>query len=171
MQIKKFDSFRPEHTFVYENILQLISPIHSSYPNLFSWYRDTFIPGLVQKERKYILAFEEDCLVGCALLKKTKNEKKISTLFVKPDFRKRGIGKKLLQASLKELGQNSSLTVSEENLEIMRPLLDEFNFILSGTKEGLYRTRKKEYFFSTSVKKTPHKKRVKSPINRTKTME
>ena len=169
MQIKKFDSFYAQHLFVYEHILYLITPIESFYPNLSNWYRDKFIPGLFSKERGYILATENDEIVGCALLKKTAEEKKISTLFVRPDYRKKGLGRKLLNMALKELGGASSLTVSEECLPSMNSLLKQSGFSLFDVKTGLYRKGKKEYLFRQKEEKIVAKKRAIKPRTHTKT--
>ena len=151
--------------------MYFISPIESFYPNLSKWYEHVFIPGLIQKERSCLLARENGELIGCILLKKNAEEKKISTLFVHPDYRNKGVGKALLNMALNDLGEGTLLSVSEENLPCMKSLLKEFNFSLSGVKEGCYREGKKEYFFRQNGERIVSKKRRKKSVGRTKTKE
>ena len=171
MQIEKLDSVCAENIFLYEYVLHFISPIESLYPNLSKWYEEVFVPGLIRRERSCLLAIENRELIGCVLLKKNAEEKKISTLFVRPDYRKKGIGKTLLSMALNDLRTGASLSVSEENLSCMKPLLQEFNFSLSEVKEGFYRKGKKEYFFRQGENRIVSKKRKTKTTERVKTQE
>ena len=150
MQIKTYHSFHPEHIFLYERILHLLEPAKASYPKLEKWYRHTFLPGLKKRERAYVMIHDAETLVGCALLKRTADEKKISSLFVHPDYRQKGVGEKLLTVAMKDLGPGVSLTVSEENLSSLQPLLQKFEFTLTSSRKGFYVRDKKEYFFKSS---------------------
>ena len=149
MQIETFDSFHPEHRQLYEQILSLTQPINDTYPENTKWFKEKFIPGLAKKERMYIVARDDNnVLAGCVLIKKTKEEKKICTLFVNPKFRRQGLGKQLMEQTLKELGEHPLITVSSRNLSQLSRLLEQCGFHLSATKKGVYNSEDTEYYFN-----------------------
>ena len=164
MQIKVFNGFHPDHVFLYERILYLLQPIYKFYPGFEKWYKNVFLPGLFTGERSYITAEVGEKLVGCALIKNTAQEKKICTVFVDSKYRRRGIGGKLFEKALKTLGNKAKLSVSEESLSKLTPLLNKFNFHLLETKRGVYRQGKNELYFGRGIplKKSPKTKSIRS---------
>lgn len=149
MQIKTFNSFNPEHTILYDQILSLTKPINDTYPGRTKWFVEKFIPGLQKKERMYIVAQDDDnTLAGCVLIKNTEEEKKICTFFVNPRFRGQGLGRKLMEQTLKELGEHPLITVSSRNLSQLLPLLQQYDFHLSAAKKGAYNSEDTEYYFN-----------------------
>ena len=102
MQIKKYTSYQTKHIPLYREILNLTHNAEQTYPGYFKWFHQTFLEGLKKKERMILIAQESQKVVGCILLKKTPDEKKICTFFVHPDFRKQGIGQKLIKAAFKD---------------------------------------------------------------------
>lgn len=102
-----------------------------------------------KKERMYIIAQDDDgTLAGCVLIKNTEEEKKICTLFVNPKFRRQGLGKQLMEQTLKELGEHPLITVSSRNLSQLLPLLKQYGFHLSAIKKGVYNSEDTEYYFN-----------------------
>ena len=149
MQIQIFDSFRPEHEPLYAQILNLAQTVRPAYPGYDRWFREIFMPGLLRKERMYIVAQDDSgALAGYALIKKTAEEKKICTLFVDPKFRKQGLGQQLMKRTLAVLGPRPLITVSGRNLPQLAGLLDAFGFQLSAVKKGVYRADDAEYYFN-----------------------
>ncbi len=147
MQINTFSSYHPEHEALYQEMLDMTSVI--TYPGHEKWYRETFLPGLKKGERMYVVATDDGGkLAGCVLIKNTADEKKICTLFVDPDFRKRGVARELMEASLKELGEHPLITVSSRNLNQLNPLLKHFRFHLSASRQGAYGKGDTEYYFN-----------------------
>ena len=115
--------------------------------------KNIFIPGLQLGERLYItLETEDGKLAGCTLLKNTRDEKKISTIFIDPKYRSNGLGSKLMGKSIDILGQSPLITVSDKNLSELKPLLDKFEFLLSSIKKDIYKKGDKEYFFNEKDK-------------------
>lgn len=97
----------------------------------------------------YIVALDDqNILAGCIFAKNTPDEKKICTLFVNPLFKRQGIGKKLLETAIKELGELPLITVSSRNISQLKPLLDHFGFHLSATKKGIYGQNDTEFYFN-----------------------
>ena len=149
MQIKTFSSFNPEHAALYEQMLDLTKSINDTYPEQTKWFKEKFITGLQKKERMYIIAQDDDnTLAGCVLIKNTEEEKKICTLFVNPKFRRQGLGKQLMEQTLKELGEHPLITVSSRNLSQLSHLLEQCGFHLSATKKGVYNSEDTEYYFN-----------------------
>ena len=149
MQIKTFHSFHPEHQPLYKEILMLMRSLNSTYPESEKWFTEKFLSGLKKKERTYIVAWDrQKSLAGYALIKNTPTEKKICTIFVKPPFRKQGIGKQLIQKALTELGEHPLITVSGKTLPLLQPLLQQSGFHLSAVKKGVYRPEDTEYYFN-----------------------
>ena len=149
MQIKTFSSFNPEHAALYDQILNLTKPINDTYPGYTKWFMEKFIPGLQNKERMYIIALDDaNTLAGCVLIKNTEEKKKICTLFVNPKFRRQGLGKKLMEQTIKELGEHPLITVSSRNLSQLSPLLKQYGFHLSAAKKGAYNSEDTEYYFN-----------------------
>ena len=149
MQIETFNSFHPEHKALYTEMLTLFASFGDTYPDSATWFRETFLSGLRKAERLYIVArTEEKALAGFALIKNTPDEKKICTLFIKPEFRKRGIGKRLILQALAELGEHPLITVSGKNLSQLQPLLKHAGFHLSAVRKGVYKPDETEYYFN-----------------------
>jgi len=66
------------------NILIDIEKImEMEYPQYVCWFNEKVIPGLYSKERNIILIFKKNILIGFVNLKKTKNERKMSNLYIK----------------------------------------------------------------------------------------
>lgn len=148
-QIKTYKSFHSEHSLLYKDMLDLTLSINKTYPRYTAWYNNTFIPGLKKDERMYIVALDDqNILTGCIFAKNTPDEKKICTLFVNPLFKRQGIGKKLLETAIKELGELPLITVSSRNISQLKPLLDHFGFHLSATKKGIYGQNDTEFYFN-----------------------
>ncbi|MDY6407588.1 MAG: GNAT family N-acetyltransferase [Pseudomonadota bacterium] len=149
MQIKTFSSFNPEHAVLYDQMLDLTKSIGDTYPEYTKWFKEKFIPGLQRKERMYVIAQDDDnTLAGCVLIKNTEEEKKICTLFVDPKFQRQGLGKQLLEQTLKELGEHPLITVSTRNLSQLSSLLKKCGFHLSAVKKGVYNSEDTEYYFN-----------------------
>lgn len=56
------------------------------YPDYVEWFDEKVVPGLSLQERNIILIFKKNELIGFINLKKTKKERKMSNLYIKPSF-------------------------------------------------------------------------------------
>ncbi len=134
----------------YAQVLGLTHTISDTYPEHAQWFNDKFMHGLRNaNNRAYCFAVDGTRLAGISLLKNTTTEKKLCCLFVSPDYRRMGIATKLIQASMDLLGTPKPLmTVSNNNLNQLQPLIDRFGFELSRTQTGAYRPDLVEYFYN-----------------------
>ena len=136
MSIQIYTSYYPEHTHLYQDMFEMTHELEKIYPDYEKWYWDKFIEGLKKGERLYAVSSKHGILNGCALLKKTQTENKISTLYVDDYYRQQGIGRSLIEASFTELGKRPVLTVSEQCLNMYLPLLRQFKFRLTGIQDN-----------------------------------
>ena len=148
MQIKTEHTFSPEHEALYRDVFELTQAITQTYPNYSHWYHHTFLNGLKKGKRALIMAKEKGKLVGVALVKNTSEEKKLCTLFVRPENRRQGIGQCLLVQVLQELGQKPLVSVSEQNMASVSSLFKRFKFHLSACKKGIYLPHNTEFYFN-----------------------
>ena len=151
---------------LYIQLPTLTKKIGDTYPGHSEWLNNKFIAGLQSgNERGYSFAVSPKWidfrygslydtvhtkqLVGCSLLKNSPEEKKLCCLFVDPAYRKQGIASKLIEHSFEILGtEKPFLTVAENNLDQLKPLINKFNFELTSVKESIYRKGVKEYYYN-----------------------
>ena len=155
-----------DHMQYYIQLPELTKEIGKTYPGHIKWLNETFTAGLWKDERAYSFAVDYnnkilfpygDCfdrvstykLAGCSLLKNTPEEKKICCLFIDPQYRKLGIASKLISSSFELLGTTMPLiTVSENNLPMLEPILKKFQFELTSVQDSVYRKGVKEYYYN-----------------------
>ncbi len=147
MQIITYDFFEAEKASLYDDIYALTSSLKEVYPDYHHWFYHTFLEGLKQKQRICVVAKKSGQIVGCALLKKGPDEKKLSTIFVHPDFHRQGIGTRLMQKSVELLDRPILLTVSDDKLSGIQPLLTHFHFYHTHQRPGVYTQTLTEHYF------------------------
>ena len=125
--------------------------IRTYYPGFDIWFDRTVLPSL-GKDRAILLARIDGELAGFCVLKRTSSERKICTLYVYEGFRSRGVGSALVEYALGLLGEWFPLvTVPEELLPVYERFFRRFGFRLSGSRVGLYRGEKREFFFNRTL--------------------
>lgn len=98
------------------------------YPGFYKWWDIKVLPGILSGQRFVCLAYSSDILAGVMVLKNTE-EKKISSLYVFPEFRGQGIGTALIQVAIRVLRTNTPVISIPEPLETaFTPLLQSFGF-------------------------------------------
>lgn len=132
----------------YSQIASLLKEVSPLYPNFDAWLAFKFFRGLKSDGRKVAVAHDGDQILGAALLK-TQEENKICTFYVLPEFRDLKIGSNLMSFALSTFGSESvSITVSDERLDELSPLLKSKGFELTSSHKDLYRTNISEHFFT-----------------------
>ena len=155
-----------DHLQFHIQVPVLTKEIGLTYPGHQKWLDTTFTQGLVDGNRGYSYAVDYHNkilfpygslldrvstykLAGCSLLKNTPEEKKICCLFVDPQYRKQGIASQLIRESFNILQTDTPLiTVAENNLPQLEPLLKKFNFELTSVLDSVYRKGVKEYYYN-----------------------
>lgn len=131
--------------------LPLLDGLEQYYPGFESWFSNKVVPGLAAGKDVLLLAreHEEGPVVGLALGKKGE-ETKLRCVRVHPDFQQTGLGIRLIDRMLEELGERRPhCTVSEEMLHAYsRAFVARYGFALSDVKKGAYRPGRLEYFWN-----------------------
>lgn len=141
-------SYETTTSINFGELRNFLSTAAELYPNFDAWFNFKFRRQLATSQRKMIIAHDGSKLAGVSLLKCSKNESKISTLFVAPEFRNRDIGQNLIERSLSSLNSlDAFITVAEERQQELSPLLVKNGFRLSKSSKSLYRQNKVEQFF------------------------
>lgn len=128
---------------------EILRPASFLYPEFSSWYHKTVLPGVNCGQREFIIERRDGRIAGIAIVKKTLEEVKLSTLRIADEFQGRGIGLKMFERCFEALDTDKPfLTVSEEKLPEFQRLFDYYGFELTGVIDGMYRQGKKEYLFN-----------------------
>lgn len=106
------------------------------------WSANSFLEEIGKDSSIYLVAYEEDTLVGVCGLVTSLDEGEVLNVSVNKLFRQRGIAYKMLSRLLEE-GQNRgilhfTLEVREGNLAA-RTLYEKLGFVCEGVRPGFYR--------------------------------
>jgi ribosomal protein S18 acetylase RimI-like enzyme len=126
-------------------VFDLLQPISEIYNNFDQWYWDTFVTGLSEGNRSAYVLMDSQAISGILLLKHDLVERKVCTLWVDPNFRRRGIASLLMSHALSIMPPGKiGLSVSDGSLGQFCNILNEFDFVLTSAHSG-------ENYFSTRV--------------------
>lgn len=148
-----------ENTLDYLKVLGMsLSDLSKDYPDFVKWYTDKIIPGIEKGEREIILRHQAGRVSGIAILKNTSpvndiqeesNERKICCLRVLPEYQNRGIGVKLFIRSMDRLETDKPLlSISSNNLNRFKNIMDYFNFKQYQHYPDLYRKNSEEISYN-----------------------
>ncbi|MCL2859562.1 MAG: GNAT family N-acetyltransferase [Oscillospiraceae bacterium] len=123
--------------------------VGNNYPKHFEWFWTKLVPGLFLNEREIVIAYVENIPVGVTFLKKTKDEKKICTILVLEEYRRKGIGTGLIDKSIQILETKTPLiTITEKQIYLFDKIIEKYNWKLDEIKEGVYLKNIKEYIYN-----------------------
>lgn len=123
----------------------LFGKVGESYPNFNSWLEQKVLPDLKSGNRDLIISSIKGEIAGFVLIKDS--EKKVCTIFVKSEYRNKGIADKLLSIAKEKLGTNyPKLTVGKKNYPMFKKLFDKHNFKITKEIEGYYKPEETEIF-------------------------
>ncbi|MBB1397141.1 GNAT family N-acetyltransferase [Pseudoalteromonas sp. SG44-8] len=142
---KEFFKYSPDEI----DALEFLLPISNSYPDLQSWYEDRVVPGLTSGTRKLFIHRREGKVVAVGIAKKTRDEKKVCTVRVAPEYSGRGLGVKIFIEAMSWLETDKPhLTVSECKFAEFERIFKFFGYRMTSTVNGLYVPNKVEYLFN-----------------------
>lgn len=105
------------------------------------WSKDSFIKELDNDLAIYFVAKIDDIVVGYIGMWKVLDEGHITNIAVHSDFRKLGIGSKLIEGLIAVADQNGiksvTLEVRKSNFEAIK-LYSKHGFVVSGVRKGYY---------------------------------
>ena len=127
------------------NKLTMPAELRSYYPRFNEWYRhfeDTFFAG----ERRAWFAYVDGEVAGFVFVK-TGLKIKISSIYVYPQYRGIGVCTRLLQTVNDKILGPKHITVAEEVLPWLKPVLVFMGYKPIACVLGKYRENKREYVY------------------------
>lgn len=98
---------------------------HEQYPEYYKWYYNKNIPRIITGTGEIIFYLDGLTVAGLTILKKDDFEKKICTLLINEEYRKKGYSKLLLESSFDYLKTDKPL------ITIPTKRINEFNKIIT----------------------------------------
>lgn len=135
-----------KNSFLLELYIRKIeSEILNNYPHFKEWFK-RFKYELEKGIRSFILAFENNEVIGAVLLKHCLHENKICLFHVKENYRRMGVGTTLMEQALFKLKRPVGITCNEKIEYLFFPFLSKFNF--DRLSEKLSHSSDKEIYFN-----------------------
>ena len=105
--------------------------ICDDYPKYKEWYFTKQLPETINSDERNILFVRnlknENEIISMACLKRDKKEQKICTLYVSDKYRGLGIGKAIVEESMRWLGTTKPLiTLADYKLEMFKPIINKY---------------------------------------------
>lgn len=137
-----------------DDIFELTKPISKFYPNFKNWLYKNFDAKNLNQERLIYGAFYNQELIGVCLGKRTQNENKICTIFVKDEFRygsyeNINIGTILFSKMIKEFEYNDEIEISFNDCisNNLKYFVEKFGFKYNYSIKNLYKENNIEHFY------------------------
>lgn len=141
-----------ERQMYYNYIYLFLMEANMPYPGFSVWYNNLFTDDLYLKpEREIVICEKEYRIAGVTILKRTKEEAKICTMYVAKQYRHNGIGQRLMELSLEWLKSDNPeimITLDRSRKPEFTGILNHFGFVLQKRSCGLYRPGKVELIYS-----------------------
>lgn len=126
--------------------------LNDSYPGYKDWFSKQII-GCFKNERTILYTKDSDKISGLIFLKKDKDESKICTLYVLPEYRKMDIATKLIEASFKYLETSKPLaTINSSKLEMFSKIIDKYGWEITEKINDIYNEGETEIILNGKVK-------------------
>ena len=124
--------------------------VKKDYPNHRNWFFNIHLPETLHSEKRNILFVKDkNEIIGLVNLLKDGNEKKICTLYVKPEYQGHGIGSMLVEESMKWLNTKYPIiSFTKERYCAYSPLIKKYNWKLKRKIKGFYKEGVEELFFN-----------------------
>lgn len=116
---------------------------HEQYQNYYRWFYSKSVPRVLDGSGEMLFYLDGLIVAGLAILKNTPDEKKICTLMIAEEYRKKGYGSKIVEDAFEILGTDKPLiTIPERRL-------DEFSQII--LENGWVEEERTDDYLSTEV--------------------
>lgn len=131
--------FQEEYINLVTKIYQLTKFVNEYYPNYKEWLFHKQLLRTITDEGNILFVrnpHDEKEIIAMTALKKTENEQKICTLYVKENFQNHGIGSLLIEKSLEWLETKYPLiTIPQDKFEIFLPIINKYNWQISSIEK------------------------------------
>jgi len=152
MEIKKYEK-RMDLSFLEYRFGEYLKFSKQKYPKFNCWFNK--ISSEIGTDKRIVyLAFDrfknEKKIIGIMILKNTEKEKKISSIYVSKEHRKKGIATMFFEKAFDELGTKKPvISVGKDSYkDAIKHLINKYHFKLTQKKFGVYRKHRLELFFN-----------------------
>ena len=119
-----------EFNIVFNEIYEISKFMSNQYPNFEYWFKEKVKKTIKEKEGDIIFYRKDEEIQGFVIVKNTKIEKKICTIYVKKEFRELNIGSKLIEEAIVYLGTLKPLiTIPEKNIDQFKYFIKRYNWV------------------------------------------
>ena len=123
---------------------------HKQYPGYTNWYYTKAIPRVLKNEGEIVFMQDAYNTAGIAILKNTKEEKKICTLLVVNEYQKKGYSKALIEECIKYLDTDYPLiTIPANKIASYQSIIKAYNWKITGETNKYFT---KEYIINENNK-------------------
>lgn len=158
--LKKYVGIIPEEEFMElaTKIYMITDFICDDYPKHKEWYFTKQLPATINGDERNILFVRNpenvNEIISMACLKRDEEEQKICTLYVSDKCRGLGIGKAIVEESMRWLGTTKPLiTLADYKLEMFKPIINKYGWELTEVVSGLYNDISQELCFNGTLTK------------------
>lgn len=139
-----------EDVKIINEIYSIVEHLNEDYPRYKEWFYNKQVNGCFSRFRDILFIKNENSkIIGVSFLKMEDNEKKICTLYVCEEYRKKGVGSMLLEESFNILGTKKPIiTFNEDKLFMFEKIIVKYNWKLTKIVDSLYKDGIKEYCFN-----------------------
>lgn len=112
-----------------------------------SWSLDAIKKELSNRFARYIVCKEDNKVVGFAGAWLIASEGQITNIAVHPDYRGKGVGKKLMKSLISSLKEEDCIAITlevRESNEIAKNLYKSFGFVSEGIRKNFYEDNKED---------------------------
>lgn len=143
-----------------ENVLQMIgqnklTELNQFYPRFQEWYQKVLEEMKNSSDKRQILLKIKGInptkaqLMGFCIIKNSPEEKKICTIYINPQFRKKGYATELINKAIGKLGiQKPLFTINEKLDPSFQKIIQKFKWELTDKKKGMYIPDSTEYIYN-----------------------
>ena len=137
-----------ELTHMQERLPQL----EERYPDFATWLSEKSAAIVQGAATAYVASFADQITGLAIVVPKGRRVKKISTLYIHPQYQGLGIGPRLLFALIEDASRDGTeklyVTLADETLPQLAPLLEHFGFFVEGIAGRRYRAGSPEWVWS-----------------------
>lgn len=102
---------------------------HKQYQEYLKWYYNKNIPRVLNGTGEIIFYLEGFTVSGLAILKKDVDEKKICTLMINEEYRKKGYSKEILESAFEYLETDKPLiTIPTKRIEEFKSIITAYDW-------------------------------------------
>lgn len=150
MYFKLSELTKLEQQMYYNCIYLFLMEANIQHPEFSAWYSGLFTDDLrLKPEYEIVICEKEYEIAGVTILKSTKEEAKICTVYVAEQYRHNGLGRRLMELSLEWLENEKPVMMLDKSKEPdFAGILKHFGFVFQEENYGLHNPGKIELIYN-----------------------